>query len=191
MIQRFKRSALIGLAAGVAVVLGSITISEYIVYRRAGLGAALALFGARGVWDWTTLFPIQFAIVFFFITIGHALSERYRQRRANGDTKSGTKIQFRVKDDEVLFENWSFSSDDPADFIKKLEGAFDAVVHTQRFLVFVIRYEFAIDEEKVVLSADEDGWAVISFAKNSTSVQQKIVDCLRSSPDFDECSGGE
>ena len=59
-------------------------------------------------------------------------------------------------------------------------------MNKRRFLVFVVRYEFEIDDETVPLFVDEDGDAHIDLRKNSAAVKQKVIERIKQSSDFQE-----
>lgn len=92
-------------------------------------------------------------------------------------------IRVRIKDDEIWFNGWG---DDLSAFLRKVESALCVKARKRRKLIFVVRYDFAIDGESVLLAVDEDDSAYIGLRKNSGSVKQKIVERIRQSEYFAE-----
>jgi len=92
-------------------------------------------------------------------------------------------IKVRFKGDEVWFDEWG---DDLKVFISKIESALGVKAKKHRFLIFVVRYDFVIDDENVLLAIDEDGTAYIGLGKNSARVKQKVIEQIRQSGDFRE-----
>jgi hypothetical protein len=92
-------------------------------------------------------------------------------------------IRVRIKDDEIWFNGWG---DDLSAFLRKVESALAVKAKKRRMLIFVVRYDFAVDGESVLLAVDEDGTAYIGLGKNSASVKQKVIDRIKQSSDFQE-----
>jgi hypothetical protein len=90
-------------------------------------------------------------------------------------------IRVRIKGDEIWFDEWG---DDLKAFLRQVETALGVKAKKRRLLVFMVRYDFVIDGESVLLAVDEDGTAYIGLGKNSTSVKQKVIDRIKQSSDF-------
>ena len=92
-------------------------------------------------------------------------------------------IRIRIAADEIRFEEWG---DDIDLFVRKIEGILGVKAKKRRFLIFIVRYDFVMQGESVLLAVDEDGTAYIGFSKNSAAVRQAVIEKFKQSSEFCE-----
>jgi hypothetical protein len=93
------------------------------------------------------------------------------------------KLTFRVEKDGIRFFD---GIDDPDLFARLFESALGLNADRKKFLVFAFRFEFQVEGEMVPVIVDEDGWAFVNFAKNSSTVCEWLIGKIKTSEHFQE-----
>ena|GEM_PF-6366714 len=130
------------------------------------------------------LFPIVFAFGFIFAPLlDLCMHFTHKENRRALERPTPTLFE----SDVIRFVDWGNDLDG---FIQKIERALGVAAKKRKFLVFVLRCEFVIDEETLVLFVDEDGSAVLEMKGASAEIREKVADRIKQSDRFCELTQG-
>jgi hypothetical protein len=152
---------------------------SYRWYGIAGLRRAFE-FRPSDISEDVKLFPIAFAFGFVFAPLLDLCMHLTRKKNQRALEKPTTTT---FEYDVIRFMDWGNDLDG---FIQKIERALGVGAKKRKFLVFVLRCEFVIDGESLVLFIDEDGTAFLDMKDVSAGIKERVTDRIRQSDQFRE-----